>query len=97
LPTGIPIVKLEDKELAKSLGVFAHPSLVIFRQYGKEPIIYAGDLKSQVWNGPNKLECLPLASISSLVKCNTLAYWAHSKVMKKLKCENYLRGLKLDS
>ena len=45
---GIPIVKLEDKELAKALGVFAHPSLVIFRQYGKEPIIYAGDLKSQV-------------------------------------------------
>ena len=28
--------------------MFAHPSLVIFRQYGKEPIIYAGDLKSQV-------------------------------------------------
>ena len=45
---GIPIVKLEDKELAKALGVFAHPSLVIFRQSGKEPIIYAGDHKSQV-------------------------------------------------
>ncbi len=26
-------------------------------------------------NGPNKLECLSLTSISSLVFCNTLAYW----------------------
>ena len=45
--SGIPIVKLEDKELAKSIGVYAHPSLVIFRQYGKEPIIYAGDIKNK--------------------------------------------------
>jgi hypothetical protein len=28
----------------------------------------------------NKLECLSLASISSLVLCNTLAYWAHLQV-----------------
>ncbi len=40
-------MKLEDRHLAKSIGVFAHPSLVIFRQYGREAVIYAGDLKSQ--------------------------------------------------
>ena len=33
--------------MAKSIGVYAHPSLVIFRQYGKEPIIYAGDIKNK--------------------------------------------------
>ena len=55
--------------MAKSIGVFAHPSLVIFRQYGKEPIIYAGDLKNEdsilvsfsayyfYDNCPKKLEC----------------------------------------
>ena len=43
---GVPIVRLEDRQLAKSIGVFAHPSLVIFRHYGKEAVIYAGDLKS---------------------------------------------------
>ncbi len=33
-------------------------------------------------NGPNKLECLSLATISSLAECNTLAYWVNSKVTK---------------
>ncbi len=39
------------------------------------------------------LECLSLANLSSLVQSNTLAYWAHSKVMKKMKCFNYCPGL----
>ena len=43
---GIPIVKLEDRQLARSLGVFAHPSVVIFRSFGSEAVIYSGDLKS---------------------------------------------------
>ncbi len=29
-------------------------------------------------NGPNNLECLPLASLPGLPYCNSLAYWAHS-------------------
>jgi hypothetical protein len=33
----------------------------------------------------NNLEGSPHASLPSLVKCNTLAYWAHSHVMKKHK------------
>ncbi len=28
-------------------------------------------------SGPNKLECLSLANLSSLLLCRTLAYWAH--------------------
>ena len=39
-------MKLEDRQLAKSVGVFAHPSLVLFRSFGEEAIIYAGDLKN---------------------------------------------------
>jgi hypothetical protein len=34
---------------------------------------------------------LSILSISSLVKCNTLAYWAHSEVVKKMKCCEYNR------
>ena len=37
--------KVEDRQLAKSVGVFAHPSLVIFRNYGEEAVIYSGDIK----------------------------------------------------
>jgi hypothetical protein len=33
----------------------------------------------------NKLECFTLPNLSSPVYCNTLAYWAHSYVTKKLK------------
>jgi len=44
---GIPIVKLEDKELAKTVGVFALPAVVFFRNFGEEAIIYTGDLKKE--------------------------------------------------
>jgi len=44
---GIPIVKLEDKELAKTVGVFALPAVVFFRNFGEEAIIYTGDLKRE--------------------------------------------------
>jgi hypothetical protein len=37
------------------------------------------------------LGCLPLASLSSLVLCNSPAYWAHSQVVKKMK--HYLQFL----
>jgi hypothetical protein len=35
------------------------------------------------------IECLPLASLSNLVKCNTLAYLAMSKVTKEMECCEY--------
>jgi len=44
---GIPIVKLEDKELAKTVGVFALPAIVFFRAFGEEAVIYTGDLKRE--------------------------------------------------
>ncbi len=44
---GVPIVKCEDRQLAKSVGVYAHPSLVIFRNYGEEAVIFSGDLRSE--------------------------------------------------
>ena len=40
------MVKLEDKALAKEVGVFALPSIVFFR-VNAEPTIYAGDLKNE--------------------------------------------------
>lgn len=46
-PIGVPIVKLEDRQLAKSVGVFAHPSIVLFRNFGDDATIYAGDLKNE--------------------------------------------------
>ena len=40
------MVKLDDKALAKEVGVFALPSIVFFR-VNSEPTIYAGDLKNE--------------------------------------------------
>ncbi len=36
-------------------------------------------------SGFNKLECLSLASLYSLVKCYSIAYWAHHQITKKYK------------
>jgi len=44
---GIPIVKLENIELAKSVGVFALPSIVFFRNFGQDAVIYTGDIKKE--------------------------------------------------
>ena len=45
--TGIPIVQLEDTALAKEVGLFAFPSIVFFRNFGHESVIYAGDIKNE--------------------------------------------------
>ena len=45
--TGIPIVQLEDPDLAKEVGLFAFPSIVFFRNFGHESVIYAGDIKNE--------------------------------------------------
>jgi len=44
---GIPIVKLEDKQLAKTVGVFALPAIVFFKNFGEDAVIYTGDLKRE--------------------------------------------------
>lgn len=43
----IPIVKLEDRELAKEIGIFAHPAVVFFRGFGQDAVIYSGDIKNE--------------------------------------------------
>ena len=42
----VPIVKLDDKNLAKEVGVFSLPAVVFFR-VNSDPTIYAGDLKNE--------------------------------------------------
>ena len=42
----VPIVKLEDKTLAREVGVFSLPAVVFFR-VNSDPTIYAGDLKNE--------------------------------------------------
>ncbi|XP_065578951.1 uncharacterized protein LOC136039286 isoform X4 [Artemia franciscana] len=44
---GIDFVKLDDKELARDVGVFALPAVVFFKPGQSDPVIYAGDLKSE--------------------------------------------------
>lgn len=41
---GINFVKIDDKQMAKELGVFALPAILFFKTGSKEPVIYAGDL-----------------------------------------------------
>ncbi|XP_072157617.1 uncharacterized protein [Bemisia tabaci] len=41
---GIDFVKIDDKQLAKELGVFALPAILFFKMGSKEPVIFAGDL-----------------------------------------------------
>lgn len=41
---GINFVKIDDKVMAKEVGVFALPAIVFYKQGSKEPVIYAGDL-----------------------------------------------------
>ncbi len=37
-------------------------------------------------SGPKKLECFIILSWKGVPGTNTLAYWAHLKVKKKIKC-----------
>ena len=38
---------MEDPDLAKEVGLHAVPSVVFFRNYGDEAVIYAGDIKNE--------------------------------------------------
>ncbi|XP_066992317.1 uncharacterized protein hlk isoform X2 [Anabrus simplex] len=44
---GINFVKIDDKQFAKELGVFALPAVLFFKMTSKEPVIYAGDLYNE--------------------------------------------------
>ncbi len=40
----------------------------------------------------NKLECFSPVSLNSLMLCNTLAYWDHRKLLRKLNVANEVSG-----
>jgi thiol-disulfide isomerase/thioredoxin len=44
---GIDFVKIDDKDFARKMGVFALPAVVFFRHGHLDPVIYAGDLKNE--------------------------------------------------
>jgi len=44
---GIDFVKIDDKDFARQMGVFALPAVVFFRYGHLDPVIYAGDLKNE--------------------------------------------------
>ena len=37
-------MKIDDKAMAKEVGVFALPAVVFYKTHSKDPVIYAGDL-----------------------------------------------------
>ncbi|XP_059615096.1 uncharacterized protein LOC132260781 isoform X3 [Phlebotomus argentipes] len=41
---GIDFVKIDDRKMAKEIGVFALPAIVFYKSGSKEPVIYAGDI-----------------------------------------------------
>ncbi|GAB0094572.1 Kynurenine 3-monooxygenase [Sergentomyia squamirostris] len=41
---GIDFVKIDDRKMAKEIGVFALPAIVFYKSNSKEPVIYAGDI-----------------------------------------------------
>ncbi len=57
--------------------------------------IHITSFYSQLRNWPNKLKCLSLVSLSSLVLWSSLAYWADSFVRKKMECCEYGTNLSL--
>jgi hypothetical protein len=44
---GVDFVMIDDRQMARDLGVFALPAVVFFRNGVREPVIYAGDLKNE--------------------------------------------------
>ena len=51
--------------------------------------IYNTLFSLELTNGPNKLKCYITLGWKGLFFTNTLAYWTHLKVMKKVKCCEY--------
>lgn len=39
---GIKFVKINDKQMAKEMGIFALPAVAFYKMGSKEPVIYAG-------------------------------------------------------
>ncbi|XP_035906321.1 uncharacterized protein LOC118509613 isoform X3 [Anopheles stephensi] len=87
---GINFVKIDDKQMAKELGVYALPGIVFFKLSSKEPVIYAGDLndEDEILNwlmtqknpGGDIIEDLDGAKLLSLIEdSNALAVYFWNK------------------
>jgi hypothetical protein len=57
-------------------------------EYGTSVHIHNAEFPSELTNGHDKL-VFPTIGWKGLSGTNTLAYWAHSKVTKKMKCCEY--------
>jgi hypothetical protein len=72
---------------------FGNISKKVF-EYASGKVFTTIKFRLKLTNGTNKLECLSLASLSSQVLCDTLAYWAHPFIRKKMVCcEHTHRGV----
>ncbi|XP_055708463.1 uncharacterized protein LOC129804839 isoform X9 [Phlebotomus papatasi] len=91
---GIDFVKIDDRKMAKEIGVFALPAIVFFKSTSKEPVIYAGDiyeeqdilnwLLTQKDPGGDVIEDLEGAKLMSMIEeSNSLAIFFYND-----ECEN---------
>ncbi|XP_055708457.1 uncharacterized protein LOC129804839 isoform X3 [Phlebotomus papatasi] len=87
---GIDFVKIDDRKMAKEIGVFALPAIVFFKSTSKEPVIYAGDiyeeqdilnwLLTQKDPGGDVIEDLEGAKLMSMIEeSNSLAIFFWNK------------------
>ncbi len=59
------------------------------RNQGTWGRIHSTSFSLKFKNEPNKLECYITLGLKGLPLTNTLAYWQHSEVTKKMKCFEY--------
>ncbi|XP_035906327.1 uncharacterized protein LOC118509613 isoform X9 [Anopheles stephensi] len=99
---GINFVKIDDKQMAKELGVYALPGIVFFKLSSKEPVIYAGDLndEDEILNwlmtqknpGGDIIEDLDGAKLLSLIEdSNALAVYFYTDDCEQ--CSGVLESL----
>jgi hypothetical protein len=88
------LASLSSLTLWNSLAYWADSSVtkkIKCFEYGSWDGIHNTLFSSKLTNRPNKLECLSLSSLSSLVLWNSLAHWADLSVTKKNNYSEYHR------
>ncbi len=83
----IRMERLASYKPSSLLGPFRSSKKMKSCEYG--PRGFSPSFSPLIMNWLNKLECLALVNLSSLVLWNGLAYRADSKVTKKMKCCEY--------
>lgn len=72
---GIKFVKIDDKDMAKEMGVFALPAVAFYKLGAKEPVIYAGNsrfiysLSTSVWPFAN-YRCFQVTCTMKIKSCS---------------------------